>query len=253
MCVCVVVSVILWPRPRHTHRPLCQSSLWDEEFHACCCRVTSSRPLPTQPSTKYTHTRSNRLMRRVFKIFPQINPLFIEGRRKGENSLKRTEWLGAFEREIKREAERVIQPASPGKRTAQSVQNWPSSVVQIIIQPLGDWSDAYLDKHAESATQHMAKYSNTSMQYMCKHTRMWHPKQSTQKCWDSATWQEKNAMTHMQRNRQANDNKSATNTEAQVVVFQHVLNWHAHTDGHTHIQAVAADVIILNWPHWLKG
>lgn len=53
-------------------------SLWDEEFHACCCWVTSSRPVPTQSSTKYTHSRSNRPVRRVFKIFPPITLLYIE-------------------------------------------------------------------------------------------------------------------------------------------------------------------------------
>lgn len=29
-------------------------SLWDEELHPCCCRVTGSGPLPAQPPHGYT-------------------------------------------------------------------------------------------------------------------------------------------------------------------------------------------------------
>lgn len=53
--------------------------------------------------------------------------------------------MGDTEAERDREQ---FQSASPGKRAAQSVQNWPWSAVHIITQPSAAWSDAYLDKHA---------------------------------------------------------------------------------------------------------
>lgn len=60
-------------------------SLWDEEFPVCCCQVTSSKPLPTQPLAKHTHIR----LRRASKIFAQIFCL----QSVGEGTLKQRGWI----------------------------------------------------------------------------------------------------------------------------------------------------------------
>lgn len=85
-------------------------SLLDEEFPVCCCRVTSSKPLPTQPLVKYTHIR----LRRASKIFSQIFCL----QHVGEGTLKdikQRDGSGREERKNKINSARIlpeIQPAN---------------------------------------------------------------------------------------------------------------------------------------------
>lgn len=101
----------------------------------------------------------------------------------------------------------------------------------LITQPSVAWSDAYLDKHAartESATcSHTPTRRDTvkDPQIACANTNDNQNNQQT-RMFGFSYMAEGHAMTHTQCNRQTNDsdNKSVTNTVAQVVVFLHVLN-----------------------------
>lgn len=134
-----------------THRTQ-PDSLWDEEFHPCCCRVTNTRPLPTQPSShKHARTIDQIAWWEGFlRSFLKSIFLFREkGGRNGEGEWKTQKgreitWVGVFARDRRRDrgGGRAIQPSSPEKRAAQSVQKWPWSAAHIITQPLVSWTDA---------------------------------------------------------------------------------------------------------------
>lgn len=96
-------------------------SLLDEEFPVCCCWVTSSKPLPTQPLVKYTHIR----LRRASKIFSQIFCL----QRVGEGTLKDIKQRGWIrQRREEKQDQFCLHPLG------NSARKWHSAAVPASLQ-----------------------------------------------------------------------------------------------------------------------
>lgn len=90
----------LGPRPRHTNRirPLRHTACGMKSFEPVVARLLTPNHCQHSPPQN-THTRSNCLVRIVFKIFSQINLLFTEGvRRRGKNNMKQMEWFRALKK-----------------------------------------------------------------------------------------------------------------------------------------------------------
>lgn len=162
-------------------------SLWDEEFQACCCQVTNSKPLPTQPSAKHTH-KIKLPGENSFEDFFLKSTFCLQRGWGGGVKTTWNKWNGSAH------WRKTIQPASPGKRIGQSVQNWPSSAAHAITQPLVAWSHAYSDKHESATCAHTNKFSWEYIKDMGKtHTAVSRPVNIQHSC-DWAVWQEKKTL-----------------------------------------------------------